>query len=729
MLMLLINNCNAKAKEAKNEIPYGLSKDGKTFFGKQVDATTLFFLAIAFPKYIPIGQQPSSPIIFSELENPYWLALVELLNKEDLNKRSVTESAAQTIGKYHMIEEKFLQLFGRSAQNEHRIAGDTQFQSYKHFKYLLSNNIKVYNEHIIDKNMYSNAITKTYYKYFTMKQNNTFSYLCFKENAHGQKDYLIAKFKDEQDKTYEEIQLPNSGKIQDWADFKWETIFSTDNVNNLKAEEIHFNAAIKMFKHKNASPHINDEDKAKEIQANYDTISNILKSLEARIAGQPQIADFFTQLKATINALEQNLQDNNIKEFISHLEKAKIINNWFVNLSNPEVNFEKNNKKYMELNETILNMLYDNIEKNKELYPELKVENNKFSIGHLASYNNDNGSFIPYYNKANNFQKLFKQNYDQNNNPYSLTEIKYTKPSEQKADSAPLNNNVEEKKNALFAQISKWEYYENAKDMKQSLYKKNNEKPESIDQIDTIIEAMLKPAIKSKMASELSIAQEMIELMPIEKFSLDTLLQFHTKYSSLPYFISQTSAAVGAKPTLCIALIEVFFLDMNYKLDSSLLLVLQNAQIAGKTVNDQFIENSIEDQKKNQEHYDNLKDSELQEDLSAYKKLKRSYEGGQKHIGYLKQTGQYSYISQEASKDNNLLLQRDAAQTKLLQKLRDKKLNQFTREFNILTKSFKSSLSVLNNDNHTFDGMDEHKINWLNEEIPKLEKLVTPSTT
>jgi hypothetical protein len=55
MLMLLINNCNAKAHEAKNalpqnELPYGLSKDGTKFFGKEVDAKVSFFLAIVFPR-------------------------------------------------------------------------------------------------------------------------------------------------------------------------------------------------------------------------------------------------------------------------------------------------------------------------------------------------------------------------------------------------------------------------------------------------------------------------------------------------------------------------------------------------------------------------------------------------------------------------------------------------------------------------------------------------------
>jgi hypothetical protein len=112
MLMLLINNCNAKANEAKNgltqnQLPYGLSKDSKTFFGKQVDAKVSFFLAIAFPKYKPT-QEASAP------SNQDWLDKLKTLENalqgtqvikqwiETLRKKIRDEPT--TADKQHLLE-------------------------------------------------------------------------------------------------------------------------------------------------------------------------------------------------------------------------------------------------------------------------------------------------------------------------------------------------------------------------------------------------------------------------------------------------------------------------------------------------------------------------------------------------------------------------------------------------------------------------------------------------
>ena len=70
--------------------------------------------------------------------------------------------------------------------------------------------------------------------------------------------------------------------------------------------------------------------------------------------------------------------------------------------------------------------------------------------------------------------------------------------------------------------------------------------------------------------------------MPIEKLPLDIWEQFEE--STLPYAVVPSNIRQSLSINLCVPLVQVFFLDRNDNLDSSLLLVLQNGQIAGQII-------------------------------------------------------------------------------------------------------------------------------------------------
>ena len=228
--------------------------------------------------------------------------------------------------------------------------------------------------------------------------------------------------------------------------------------------------------------------------------------------------------------------------------------------------------------------------------------------------------------------------------------------------------------------------------------------------------------------------------MPIEKLPLDIWEQFEE--STLPYAVVPSNIRQSLSINLCVPLVQVFFLDRNDNLDSSLLLVLQNGQIAGQiiTKNNAYIfERATENDQQN--YIANMEIIDYITPIAQSKKIIDDYlikenedTAELRRVALLLEKASltssndpamYQFVKTTAGRtteDLNSLrasineqdTQLKTAKKTLLKKLREKKLNQFRIEFRQLLET-------------NLNEEEKNKKNFLGEEITKLEQLVQKS--
>jgi hypothetical protein len=141
--MLFINNCNARADEAKNKQVYGLN-DNK-FFGKQVDGNVAALLAIAFANNIAVKKAieemapnfgPNNETILAQLQaaeeklkdTPAAMHFIQI-TKNNLNFANESEANNTKINNTKI----FLDLLLNAENNEHIITNKNMQEVTNHF--------------------------------------------------------------------------------------------------------------------------------------------------------------------------------------------------------------------------------------------------------------------------------------------------------------------------------------------------------------------------------------------------------------------------------------------------------------------------------------------------------------------------------------------------------------------------------------------------------------------